>query len=106
MADAPRIRKCYRRFGIESSYRVMEQVRARTTSPTSPNAALRFVLMGLVLLIVNMWIRLQWLYLRIPGRGPRRLARQRFRLDRLRRFLTRAIERHYGVVTAVDPPPP
>ena len=80
----------------------MEQVRARTTSP---NAALRFVLMGVALLLINIWIRLHWQFLRRPGRGPRRVARGRFRLDRLARFLTRAIERHYGVVTAVDPPP-
>jgi hypothetical protein len=37
----------------------MEQVRARTTSP-SP--ALRFLLMGVALLIMNMWIRLHWLF--------------------------------------------
>ncbi len=103
VAAPPRIRKCYRRrFGIESSYRLMEQVRARTTSP---NAALRFVLMGLAMLLLNMWIHLHWQFLRVPGRGPRRVARWRFRLDRLARFLTRAIERYYGVVTAVDPLP-
>ena len=95
-----RVRRRYRRrFGIESGYRLMEQVRARTTSL---NPALRFLLMGVALLIVNMWIRLHWLFLRLSGRGPRRVARWRFRLDRMRSFLTRAIERFYGVVTAVD----
>jgi hypothetical protein len=94
------VRRRYRqRFGIESGYRLMEQVRARTTSP---NPALRFLLMGVALLIVNMWIRLHWLFLRLGGSGPRRVARWRFRLDRMTRFLTRAIERYYGVVTAVD----
>src|SRR6185436_10681679 len=91
-----------RRFGIETSYRLMEQVRARTSSP---NPALRFLLMGIALLIVNMWIRLHWLFLRLRGRGPRRVARWRFRLERMTRFLTRAIERFYGVVSAVDPAP-
>ena len=95
-----RVRRRYRRrFGIETGYRLMEQVRARTTSP---NPALRFLLMGVALLIVNMWIYLHWLYLRLPGCGPRRVARWRFRLDRMRRFLTRAIERFYGVVTAIN----
>jgi len=62
-----RVRVRYRRrFGIETGYRLMEQVRARTTSP---NPALRFMLMGVALLIVNMWIRLHWLFLRLPGRG-------------------------------------
>jgi putative transposase len=95
-----RVRRRYRRrFGIESGYRLMEAVRARTTSP---NPALRFLLMGVALLIVNMWIYLHWLFLRLPGRGPRRVARWRFRLDRMSCFLTRAIERFYGVVTVVD----
>ena len=98
-----RIRQRYRRrFGIESSYRLMDQVRARTTSP---HAALRFVLMGLAVLLLNMWIHLHWQFLRVPGRGPRRVARSHFRLDRLARFLTRASERYYGSVTVVDPPP-
>jgi putative transposase len=104
VGDAPaRIRKRYRRrFGVESSYRLMEQVRARTTSPS---AGLRFLLMGLALVLVNVWIHLHWRFLRVPGGGPRRVARHGFRLDRMTRFLTRAIERYYGVVTAVDPPP-
>lgn len=98
-----RVRRRYRRrFGIETGYRLMEQVRARTTSP---NPAVRFLLMGVALLIVNMWVRLHWLFLRLPGRGPRRVARWRFRLDRMMRFLTHAIERFYGVVTVVDPAP-
>jgi hypothetical protein len=97
------IRQRYRRrFGIETGYRLMEAVRARTASS---NPALRFLLMGVALLIVNMWIRLHWLFLRLPGRGPRRVARWRFRFDRMRSFLTRAIERFYGVITAVDPAP-
>jgi len=100
---AQRIRPRYRRrFGIESGYRLMEQVRARTTSP---NPALRFLLMGIAFLIVNIWIRLHWLYLRFSGQGPRRVARARFRLERMTRFLSRAIERVYGVISAVDPPP-
>jgi hypothetical protein len=102
VSDAPqRIRKRYRRrFGIESSYRQMEQLRARTTSP---NPALRFLLMGLALLILNVWISLHWLFLRVGGRGPARVDRAAFRLDRMTRFLTRAIERFYGVVTTIDP---
>ncbi|HKH21202.1 MAG TPA: hypothetical protein VKB53_10050 [Gammaproteobacteria bacterium] len=95
-----RVRRQYRRrFGIESGYRLMEALRARTTSP---NPALRFVLMGLALLIVNMWIRLHWLFLRLPGRGPRRVARWRFPLDRMCCLLTRALERFSGAIAAID----
>jgi hypothetical protein len=97
------IRQRYRRrFGSETGYRLMEAVRARTASS---NPALRFLLIGVALLIVNMWIRLHWLFLRLPGRRPRRVGRWRFRFDQMRSFLTRAIERFYGVITAVDPAP-
>lgn len=96
------VRKLYRRrFGIESSYRLMEKVRSRTTSH---NVALRFLFMGLALLILNIWIALHWTYLRIKGRGPRRVARQHFRLDRMTRFLSRAVEAIYSTVSLVDPP--
>jgi hypothetical protein len=49
--------------------------------------------------------RLHWLYLRFSGQGPRREARARIRLERMTRLLSRAIERVYGVISAVDPPP-
>jgi putative transposase len=96
------VRKTYRRrFGIESSYRMMEKARPRTTSH---NAALRFLFMGLALILLNIWIALQWTYLRIQGSGPRRVANQYFRQDRMQRFLSRAVEAVYSVVTMVDPP--
>ncbi|MBA4379418.1 MAG: hypothetical protein C0393_01805 [Anaerolinea sp.] len=92
------VRKLYRRrFGIESSYRLMEKVRSRTTSH---NVALRFLFMGLALLILNIC----WTYLRIKGRGPRRVARQHFRLDRMTRFLSRSVEAIYSTVSLVEPP--
>ena len=96
------VRKLYRRrFGIESSYRMMEKTRARTTSH---NAALRFLFMGLALLILNVWIALHWTYLRIRGPGPRRVARQYFRQDRMLHFLSRAVEQIYSTVAMVNPP--
>jgi hypothetical protein len=94
-----RVRRCYRgRFGIETGYRLMEQVPARSTSP---NPALRLLLIGIALLIVTIWIRLDWLFLQLPGPGPRRVAGWRFELDRITRLLTHAIERFSGVVTRV-----
>jgi putative transposase len=97
-----RVRKAYRRrFGIETGYRLMEQVRARTTSN---RAVVRFLFIGLALLLVNIWIALHWTFLRRRGCGPRRVARQHFTLDRMARFLSRAVEAIYGVVSIVDPP--
>lgn len=45
-----------RRFGIETSYRQMNQVRARTTSR---NPALRLLLVGLAFVLVNLYITLR-----------------------------------------------
>jgi hypothetical protein len=96
------VRKAYRRrFGIESSYRLLEQVRGRTTAR---NAALRFLWMGIALLIGNIWIALHWTFLRRRGSGPRRVARRAFILPCMLQFLRRAIEMIYGVISVIDPP--
>jgi len=96
------VRKRYRRrFGIESSYRLLEQVRGRTTVRYP---ALRFLWMAIALIIGNIWIALHWRYLRQRGSGPRRVARWHFTLTQLAAFLQRAIERLYSVVTIIDPP--
>jgi putative transposase len=95
------IRKLYRRrFGIESSYRLLEQVRGRTTAR---NPALRFLWMGLALLIGNIWIALHWKYLLQRHRGRYRILRKHFILDRMAQFLRRAVENIYGVISSVEP---
>ena len=77
-------RRYRRRFGIESSYRLLEQVRLRTSSP---NEALRFFAMGLALLLGSVWIALHWRHLRVPGSGPRRVLRELFTLEQMANFL-------------------
>jgi len=96
------VRERYRaRFGIESSYRLLEQVRLRTTSA---NEAWRFFCIGLALLLGSIWIALHWRYLRVCGSGPRRVARQHLPLERLCHFLRHAVESLYGVVCLLNPP--
>jgi putative transposase len=87
-----------RRFGIECSYRLLRQVRASTTSP---NPALRFFLLGIGLVLVNTWVFLRWEFARAPGPGPRRVDPDRFRFHRFVRFLVRAIEDIYGVISFI-----
>ncbi len=103
IADSFRhIRESYRgRFGIETDYRSLEQVRARTTST---NPALRFFFMALGAILINVWMALQWAYCRMRGSGPRRIAQGLLTLERLTRFLVRATEAHYGVVTEIVAP--
>ncbi len=82
-----------RRFGIESGYRQLEQVRARTSSK-SP--ALRLLLVGLALLILNTYMTLRrvWLTIRHYGQRVRYLW---LTLKRLALWLTRLLEQLYGV---------
>ena len=89
-------RRAYRRrFGIESSYRCAGKVRGWTTSP---NAAYRFVLMALSFVLLNLWVRLRWLYLQRPRRGGRKLELRGFQLFRFAKFVLRALERHYHAI--------
>jgi Transposase DDE domain len=99
---ARQVRQAYRRrFGIESSYRLLEQVRGHTTAR---NAALRFLWIGIALLIGNIWIALHWMFLRRRGSGPRRVARWAFILPCMLQFLRRTVEAIYGVISVIDPP--
>jgi len=87
-----------RRFGIECSYRMLRQVRAITTSR---NPAFRFFLLGFGLLLINIWVRLRWLFARKHAPGPKRVDPVRFRFKRFAFFLRRAIEYLYGVVMSI-----
>jgi len=78
-----------RRFGIESSYRQMNRVRARTSST---NPALRLLFVGIAFLLVNLWVRLKQLYACDLHRNGRRVNPRRLTLLRMRHMLIRAIE--------------
>lgn len=99
------VMRCYRRrFGIECTYRQMRQLRAVSSSR---NPALKFFLLGLSLVLVNLWAQLRWLLFRRRGRGPRTVMADAFRLHRFRGMLRRVIETRYGAVMSVpttDPP--
>ncbi len=84
-----------RRFGIESSYRQMHQVRARTTSR---NPAVRLLMVGLALLILNVYLVLRRIWLTVCRFG-RRTRRLWLTLKRLALMLFRLIEHWYGVRT-------
>ena len=82
-----------RRFGMESGYRQMHQVRARTTSR---NPALRVLLVGLALIIYNVYITLRQIY-RTSRQYGRRIRRIWLTLKRMALLLLRIIERLLGV---------
>lgn len=93
------VKRCYRRrFGIECSYRQMRRVRIVTNSR---NPALKFFVLGLALVLVNLWQRLRWLFFRRQGRGPHTVRPHPFRFHRFIHLLMRAVEALYGVVMGV-----
>ena len=91
--------KLYRkRFGIETSYRCMRQVRAWTTSR---NGALRFLLMSLGFILVNLWTELRHRFCQLKRPGRRKIDPKLFELQRLLSFLNQAINKIYGLVSFI-----
>ena len=90
-----------RRFGIESSYRQMNRLRARTSST---NPALRLLFVGVAFLILNLWVVLKrrW-QCDVHRRGTRQNHRG-LTVLRLCHFLIRAIERRLRTVEAIRRP--
>ena len=95
--SCPWVRETYRkRFGIESSYRQMNQARGRTSTR---RPELRLLYVGLSLVLRNEWVWLHWGVLSTPRQGSRRIRQERLRLRTLLRWLQQAVEGEYGVVT-------
>lgn len=78
-----------RRFGIEASYRLMNQVRARTTSR---DPVFRLLLVGLALLLVNLYTQLRVGLTERPARRHAWLS-----LRRLASLIAHAIEAALGI---------
>jgi putative transposase len=88
IADAYR-----RRFGIETGYRLMNTVRARTTSTS---AAWRLFLVALALLLLNLWTYVKWQHLFISKPGPRQVLHHLLPLARWRMWLWEVIKQRQG----------
>jgi putative transposase len=93
------VRQAYRRrFGVESSYRCARHTRGWTTSP---NPALRFVLIALSFFLVNVWVALRWMFAQIPRQGGRLVDYAHFRLQRLIDWIARVVDSIYQPVTSI-----
>jgi Transposase DDE domain len=87
------------RFGIESSYRQMNQVRARTSTR---NPVIRLLLVGLAFVLFNLYISLRQNLssaLKQPLKSPKRFW---LSLRRLALLLSRAIERLCGTTEVIQ----
>ena len=87
-----------KRFGIETSFRLKNQCRIKTTTK---NPAVRFLFVGIAFILIDLWVYLTWTYISKPVQGGRKLFHSLFGLKRMLSFLSQAIERHRRLVDAV-----
>ncbi len=87
-----------RRFGIESSYRMKNTCRIKTTIK---NPIIRFLFVNIAFLIINIWIYLLWQYAIRKRRGGREILSNLFTLKQMLEFLRQIIDRHFGVANQV-----
>jgi putative transposase len=90
-----------RRFAIESSYRLMNTVRARTTSTSVP---LRLFLVALAFLLLNLWSYVKWTHLFILKRGPRQTLHHLLPLARWRFWLWEMVKQRLGFSLSISIP--
>lgn len=96
--DPQTVHRLYRhRFAIESSYRALGRVRARTTSR---NIALRLLLIAVSFLLLNAWAIFAPLPTK-PKRGPRSKP---FRLFAFLRVIRSSVKIAFGLRSALLPP--
>jgi DDE family transposase len=90
------VRETYRaRFGIESSYRQMNQARGRTSTR---RPELRLLYVGIALVLRNEWVWLHFEVLSTPRRGGRVIRLERLRLRALLHWLIEVIEEAFGTI--------
>jgi putative transposase len=82
------------RFGIETSYRQLNEARVKTCTR---NPVVRFFFIALALLLRNVWVWFHWERLATPRRGRRRLRLERMRFKAMLLWLLHAAEELLGV---------
>ena len=88
------VRETYRkRFAIETSYRQMQQGRARTSTR---NPLVRLLLVGVALVLRNVWVWLHYAVLSTPRRGGALLNLERLPLKTLLLWLQHQAEYELG----------
>ena len=90
------------RFGIETSYRMKNHCRIRTTTK---NPILRLLFVALAFILVNLWVYLLWHFISRCHRGRQVVFQHLFPLKTMLEFLGHAIEQRFPVITAIYLPP-
>jgi hypothetical protein len=87
-----------KRFGIESSYRIKNICRIKTTNK---KPVIRLLFIGISFILVNIWVNLLWRKVSLPRRGGRLIYRDIFTFKQMLSFLRQAIDRLYQVVDTI-----
>ncbi|MGB5592793.1 MAG: hypothetical protein WBM32_01425 [Crocosphaera sp.] len=87
-----------KRFGIESSYRIKNICRIKTTNK---KPVIRLFLLGIYFLLVNIWVKILWQKVSLPRRGGRLIYREIFTFKQMLSFLKHSIDKLYHVVDAI-----
>lgn len=94
------LRETYRkRFAIETSYRQLHQGRARTCSR---NPEVRLLLVGVALVLRNVWVWLHYAVLSTPRRGNCRFNLERLTLRTMLQWLQHQAEEELGLRAEVS----
>jgi len=84
-----------KRFGIESSYRLKNICRIRTTNK---KPVLRLLFVGISFILVNIWVNLLWLKISRKRKGRRLIYRRLFSLKQMLAFLRQAVDKIHEVI--------
>jgi len=87
-----------KRFAIESSYRMRNIVKAKTSSRS---VVIRYLLTIILFLLKNIWVSLQWMFFSRVRQGPRTIDEDLFRFDLFRIFVWEDIRKKPKLVTFV-----
>ena len=94
-----KIHETYRsRFGIESSYRMRNQVRPRTSTR---NPVIRYLFAIISFLLKNLWMAVLWMRFSPVKPGPRTIEMRAFRFDQFRLFIWEAVRSTLKIVRTV-----
>jgi putative transposase len=94
-----RVHQVYKnRFAIESSYRIRNIVKAKTSSR---NVVLRFLLTIVSFFLRNIWVALQWMFFSKVQRGPRTIDDDLFRFDLFRLLVWEGLREKLKFVSVV-----
>ena len=83
-----------KRFGIESSYRMKNRTKARTSSR---DPKLRYLYTLVSMIVKNFWVMLKWNYFCPLRRGPKKIETSLFRFEEFLNLLWQAFQRRFKI---------